>query len=148
MCNQRLGWLTACGWVATYSITAYAVSSLIENMVMATHPDYHPTGWQGTLIYWGVLAAALSVNTILSSALPLIEVFVLALHILGFAAILIPLAYLAPHNTAKDVFTTFLNTGGWYTQALAVFIGLNGNAGAFVGQLITTIKTFPHLMCR
>ena len=46
---------------------------------------------------------------------------------------MLPLTYLAEHNSASEVFTTFANGGGWYTTGLAVMIGLNGNAGAFIG---------------
>ena len=65
----------------------------------------------------------------------MIEVMFLVLHILGFFAILIPLVYLAPRPTSSHVFTDFINNGGWSTQALSVFVGLTGNAAAFVGKL-------------
>lgn len=72
-------------------------------------------------------------NTVFSKALPTIEVAVLILHILGFFAIIIPLLYLAPKDSAKDVFTAFQNAGGWSSQTLSFFVGLNGVAVAFVG---------------
>ena len=62
-----------------------------------------------------------------------LEVLVLVLHILGFFAFLVPLVYLSPLRNSGEIFTTFLNEGGWQTQALAFFIGLNGNAGSFIG---------------
>ena len=59
---------------------------------------------------------------------------VLIIHILGFFGLLIPLVYLTPwHNSAKDVFTTFRNGGGWSSVPLAFFVGLQGNALCFVG---------------
>ena len=58
---------------------------------------------------------------------------ILILHIVGFFAILIPLTYLAPHANAHDVFATFINVGGWDTQAYSFFVGLVGSAFAFVG---------------
>ena len=65
----------------------------------------------------------------------MIEIFILILHLLGFIAIIIPLVYLAPQrNRASSVFKTFLNEGGWSTQVLSFFIGLDGNAVAFVGR--------------
>ncbi|CAD6448046.1 3ea84547-26b0-4dc7-8e08-a7316e3afb86 [Sclerotinia trifoliorum] len=33
----------------------------------------------------------------------------------------------------KLIFATFVNEGGWSTQALSVFVGMNGNTLAFVG---------------
>jgi hypothetical protein len=74
------------------------------------------------------------INVFVSGALPTVEVIVLIVHVLGFFGILVPLVYLTPaHNTAKDIFTTFHNKGQWPTQALAFFVGLQGNALAFVG---------------
>jgi len=57
----------------------------------------------------------------------------MVLHILGFAGILIPLVYKAPHSSASDVFTVFLDEGGWQTQGLSFFIGLIGPVFAFGG---------------
>ena len=105
---------------------------------METNAHYAATRWQGTLIYWGLLLACVGINTIFSRALPAIEIMILVLHVLGFFAILIPIVYLSPHETAKQVFTTFINNGGWSTQALAVFVGLNGNAAAFIGICSST----------
>lgn len=52
---------------------------------------------------------------------------------MGFFAILIPLTYLAPHASAQEVFKTFVNAGGWDTQAYSFFIGIVGAVYAFVG---------------
>lgn len=52
---------------------------------------------------------------------------------LGSRSSYVPLVYLAPHGNAHDVFATFLNLGGWDTQALSFFVGLSGNAFAFLG---------------
>lgn len=100
---------------------------------MLCNPSHVPKGWQNTLIAWSVLAFAVVVNTVASSSLAKFEGLILILHIVGFLAILIPLTYLAPHANAQEVFTTFLNLGGWNTQAYSFFIGLVGPVYAFVG---------------
>jgi hypothetical protein len=64
---------------------------------------------------------------------------------MGFFAIIIPLVYLSPHTTANYVFTEFQNLGGWQTQALSFFIGLNGNAVAFIGE---SQRSTPYLTLR
>lgn len=129
-----VGWLTVTGWIAGLTATAFFVSTLIQALVVQNEPNYQPAGWQGTLLFWAVLLLCVAINTVLSSVLPFIEILILILHLLGFIAILIPLVYLAPQrNSASSVFKTFLNEGGWSTQALSFFIGLNGNAVAFVG---------------
>ncbi|CAD6576756.1 MAG: hypothetical protein ASARMPREDX12_007997 [Alectoria sarmentosa] len=86
-----------------------------------------------TLLAWAVLAFAVLINSVASTSLAKFESLVLVLHIVGFFAILIPLTHLAPHASARDVFKTFLNAGGWDTQAYSFFIGLVGAVYAFVG---------------
>ena len=83
---------------------------------------------------WAVLVVCMFFNTFLGFLLPAIEVLVLILHVLGFVAVLIPLTYLGPHGSAKEIFTTFLNAGGWPTMPLSFFIGLQGSAAAFLGN--------------
>jgi choline transport protein len=98
------------------------------------NPDFVGTGWQGTFVVWAVLLSCVIINVFISGALPIIEVLVLVVHVLGFFGILIPLVYLAPsHNSAKTVFATFNNQYGWSSQVLSFLIGLQGNALAFVG---------------
>ena len=56
-------------------------------------------------------------------------------HILSFFAILIPIIVLTPkHQSASEVFGTFLNLGGFSSQALAVFVGLITATNAFPGK--------------
>ena len=62
----------------------------------------------------------------------------LILHILGFFAIIIPLLTLGPRGDTKEVFTTFINTGGWSSQGLSFCIGLMGNVFAFVGEFFVS----------
>ena len=59
------------------------------------HPSYTPALWQGTMVYWGVMAVAILVNTYTSKILPKLESLILVLHIMGFFAILIPLIYVS-----------------------------------------------------
>ncbi|KAL9079936.1 MAG: hypothetical protein Q9157_001228 [Trypethelium eluteriae] len=128
-----LGWLTVAGWTAALASAMNFSTSLIQALAIQSNPSFSPTGWQGTLIYWAVLIFCVSVNTVLSKLLPAIEVMVLILHVMGFFAILIPLVYLSPTQNSTEIFKTFLNEGGWQSKGLAFFIGLNGNAGAFIG---------------
>ena len=55
------------------------------------------------------------------------------LHITGYFIILIPLIYIAPQGKASDVFTIFLNGGGWPTTGLSFLIGLLGPVFTFGG---------------
>lgn len=114
-------------------MTSFGVSSLIQNLAAETHDNYSSERWQGTLIYWGLLLLCVGINTIFSAMLPYLEIIILLLHILGFSAIVLPAVFMSPHVTADKVFATFLNQGGWSTTTLSFFVGISGNAAAFLG---------------
>ena len=99
------------------------------------NPNYNPKLWHGTLLCYAVLLVCVVINTLAGTKLPRIEIVLLVVYILSFFGIIVPLVYLAPHGNAHDVFATFLNLGGWDTQALSFFVGLSGNAFAFLGKL-------------
>lgn len=129
-----LGWLTVVGWQALVASGGFLCGTLIQGLIVLNHPGYVFERWHGTLLFWAVLLVAIFVNTIISSLLPKIEGLILILHVLGFFAILIPLVYMAPHGSASDVFTLFLNEGGWSTQGLSFFVGLVGSVFSFLGE--------------
>jgi choline transport protein len=143
-----LGWLTVIGWIAALTSVCYFVADLILQLVSLNNLDntYVREGWHGTLLLWAILLLCVFINVFISGALPTIEVVVLIVHILGFFGILVPLIYLTPsHNSAKQIFTTFHNEGRWSTQTLAFFVGLQGNALAFVGtdSVVHVSPIFP-----
>lgn len=128
------GWLTVSGWIAAVATTSFFVATLIVATIQQDHPEYDTQPWHLTLIFWAILLLALVVNSLASKALPVLEVVVLIIHILGFFAIIIPLVYFSSHVSAHDVFTKFNNAGGWSTQTLSFFIGLQASALAFIGS--------------
>ena len=131
---------------------------MIIALAKLNYPSYTPELWQGTLVYWGVIVVTIVVNTAASKILPMLESFILVLHIVGFFAVLIPLvsvsyssglsqsralmeAQLAPEKvSAKEVFTVFENGGGWPSTTLSVFVGL-------LGSVFATYGDFPILRC-
>lgn len=54
-------------------------------------------------------------------------------HIAGFFAILIPLVYLGPKNSADFVFTSSADAGAWSNPGLAFCVGLITSTFPFVG---------------
>ena len=82
---------------------------------------------------WASIVLALGVNLIGGKFLPRLENLVLILHLLGFLAILIPLTYMSDHKTAKEVFTTWTNEGGWSSNGIVFFLGMQGGVFAFAG---------------
>ena len=88
---MSLGWLVICGWQAILAGSAYLGGNMILALAQLNHATFTPKLWQGTLVYWGVMAVAILINTLASKILPRLESFILGLHLLGFLAILIPL---------------------------------------------------------
>lgn len=114
--------------------TAYVAGTLVQGLLILNYPGYDYQRWHGTLLFYAVLGISLFVNTYLGRLLPQIESMVLFFHVLGFFGILIPLVYLAPHQPANEVFTTFLNLGNWDTTALSFFVGLLTAMNSFPGE--------------
>lgn len=129
------GWLTVTGWQALVASGGYLGGTVIQGLIVLNNPDYEFRRWHGTLLFWAIVAFAVFLNTVTSRLLPKVEGLILVLHLLGFFAIFFPLVYMAPHGKAVDVFTTFLNEGGWPTQGLSFFVGLIGNVFAFLGKV-------------
>lgn len=107
---------------------------MIQGLLVLNHPSYDFQRWHGTLLFYAVLGFALLLNTFCGWLLPQIETLMLLFHILGFFAILTPLVYLAPHQSASEVFTRFQNLGGWSTDGLSFFVGIITCASAFPGK--------------
>lgn len=76
---------------------------------------------------------AIIFNTFLAKKLPLVEGFILIIHVVGAFAIMIPLWVLAPRNSAKAVFTNFANEGGWSSTGVSVLIGMAQIASSLAG---------------
>ncbi|KAL4882162.1 amino acid/polyamine transporter I [Aspergillus karnatakaensis] len=126
-------WLTFIGWQATFATAAFLTGTMIQGVAVLTHPGYVPANWHATFYYWAVVAFAVGINIVGRSVLPKFEGLILVVHIVGFFAVLIPLVSLADTVSAKDVFTQFINEGGWSSQGLSFFVGLIGCVFAFAG---------------
>ncbi|KAL8668430.1 MAG: hypothetical protein Q9168_006936 [Polycauliona sp. 1 TL-2023] len=127
------GWLNVIGWQALLASGAYLCSTIVQGLIVLNYPNYEAQRWHGTLLIWSVIVVAVLVNTVIIGLLPKLECVILIIHVLGFFAVMIPLVYMAPHGSAKDVFTLFVNGGGWQTTGLSFFVGLYGNVFAFLG---------------
>lgn len=122
------------GWQSGTASLAFLSGGLIQGMLVLNYPDtYVFQKWHGTLLLYGVIAVTLVINTYLAAWMPKIEGLMFILHILGFFGILIPLVYLGPHGSVKDVFQNFQNLGEWNTQGLSFFVGIATSVYAFLG---------------
>ncbi|CAM1509634.1 Fc.00g033730.m01.CDS01 [Cosmosporella sp. VM-42] len=127
------GMLTVGGWQGSVASSALLTGNMILGLTSLNNDNFQPKLWQGTLLFWAIFLFAVFINTLASSALPKFEGLILILHVLGFFAILIPLVTLGSHGNAKEIFSTFINNGGWSSQGLSFMVGMMGNVFAFVG---------------
>jgi L-asparagine transporter-like permease len=128
------GWLSVIGWAASISSTCSLTGMLLQGLITLTNPTYVPANWHPMLLFWAVLLFCILVNTVISSLLPKFEGLILILHIVGFFAVLIPMVRLGSYTDAHTVFTSFNNGGHWPNSGLSFFVGLTGNAFAFLGK--------------
>ncbi|GME28986.1 Amino acid/polyamine transporter I [Neofusicoccum parvum] len=127
------GWACVIGWQCMIASGGYLAGTQIQGLLVLNYPDYEFHRWHGTLLYFAVIGVAFFVNTVTKPLLPVIELAFLGVHVVGFVALLVPLIAMAPHASAKEVFATFYNGGGWESDGLSFFIGLTVTMFAFVG---------------
>ncbi|KFY17763.1 hypothetical protein V492_00431 [Pseudogymnoascus sp. VKM F-4246] len=127
------GWFTILGWQCAFAASAFLTGSMIQGLIILGNDLYHAMPWQSTLICWAALSLALIINLIGGKTLPRIGVVLLVMQIVGFFGVLIPLVYMAEHNTKEQVFLSFHNGGGFKTQGLSWFVGMTACAFAFAG---------------
>lgn len=128
--------MTTISWQALCAGAAYVSGTIVQGLLVLNYPNYIFERWHGTLLFYAVILFALFVNTYLERFLPQIESVVLLFHVLGFFGILIPLAYLSPHQPADFVFTKFPNVGEWNTKGLSFFVGLAPAMNSFPGKFM------------
>ncbi|KAI0886336.1 amino acid transporter [Annulohypoxylon maeteangense] len=129
------GWLEVTGWQSLVASGGYVTGTMIQGIILLTYPGYadHMQNWHGTLLFWGIVLLSYGINTAVGSLLAKFEGIFLVIHLLGFFAVILPLALLSQHSDSASVFDTFLNPGGWQTQGLSFCIGVLGNVFAFLG---------------
>ncbi len=81
-----------------------------------------------------VVALAIVFNVSMSKQLPMLEIGILIIHVVGLFAIIVPLLVMAPsRNTGQVALLDFYNGGGWRTVGLATMIGLLTPLGSMLG---------------
>ena len=114
---------------------------MIQGLLVLNYDGYDFHRWHGTLLFYAIICLSLFINTYLARLLPKIEALVLVIHVVGFICVLVPLIYLAPHGSAREVFATFNNGGGWESQGLSFFVGIPTTMFAFIGTSSPRIDT-------
>ena len=131
------GWQVVCAWQADLAAIFYLGGTLIQGLVVLNYPDYGFQRWHGTLLLWAIIVIAVTFNTLLARLLPFVEGSILVTHVLGFFVVLIPIVYLGPHETARDVFVQYLTLGN-YSPGLSWFVGLITTVFGFLGMAFST----------
>lgn len=133
------------GWQANVASSSYVAGTLVQGFIEVVDTQYSPKLWHATLLLYGAVALAVFTTTVVGTVLPKVESCLLIIYIFGFFGVLVPLVYLGPHSDASFVFTTFINNGGWSSQTLSFFVGISGNAFAFLGKSITIhVERLPY----
>ena len=125
--------MTVISWQAALASCAFLGGTIIQGLLVLNYKGYTFERWHGTLLFYAIITFSLFINTYLARLLPKIEALVLMVHVVGFICIIVPLVYLGPHSSAKDVFAKFNNGGDWNTQASSFFVGLPASMFAFIG---------------
>lgn len=128
-----MGWLCFTGWQCAITSIAFLCGSVIQGLIVLNNGSYVPLPWQGTLLIIAVTAFAILFNTVLAKKLPLVEAFLLFLHVLGMFAIIITLWVLSPTASASDVFTVFTNAGGWGSLGTSTLVGILSPVISMIG---------------
>lgn len=122
-------------WQSMVVIECYAISDIIQAMVLVLDPTYVATRWRGTLF---TMAAALVVSTfniVLASHLSWCEGVFATIHFFAFVPVLVGLFILAPKPSAADVFLRFTQAGGeWPSTSIALFVGQVSNLFVMLGS--------------
>ncbi|KAF2099173.1 putative GABA permease [Rhizodiscina lignyota] len=117
------GWLCATAWQTGICSSAFLAGTIIQGLLILNKPDYVPHPYQGTLFVWMIVAVAIFFNTALAKKLPIFEILIVLVHLLG-ALIIIPLWVLAPRNSAHNALLQFTNDGGWSTTGTSTMVGM------------------------
>ena len=118
------GWFAYTGSIFPSASVSLSMASAMVGMYQLSHPDLVIEAWHVILTYeiFNVVAYLFNVY---GKILPKITTATLYLSIASFTTIIIAVPSSAPSlNTAKYVFTTFINNTGWKEHGIAFILGL------------------------
>ncbi|KAH6915535.1 amino acid permease-domain-containing protein [Coprinopsis sp. MPI-PUGE-AT-0042] len=121
--SHFVGWMSTLSWQAGTASGPFLVGTLIQSSAIVMYPDYAPTRWQGTLMVIAVTFLVWSSNIWGSKDMPMLQNFMLVIHVFGFLAIIIVFWVLSPRSSAEVTFTQFTDGGGWGSMGLSLMVG-------------------------
>jgi len=99
--------MSVLSWQAGTAGGSFIVGTLTQATIVAFRPSYSPKPWQGVLCVIAVTFVECLVNTVFASQL-------------------------APHASAKEVFTSFTSNGGWEPVGLSTIVGAQVTCAYFL----------------
>ena len=111
--SYAAGWMSTLGWLASVASSVFVCSTLVQSLVEITDEEFVFPNWQYTLLSIAFLVITIFFNTWGARSLPMIETVSLFGHVLCFVVTIVPLWVMCPKNSAKVVFATFVDSGGW-----------------------------------
>jgi choline transport protein len=142
-------------WQAGSAGGSFLIGTLIQGTIAAYKPSYIPQRWQGTLFVFAVALIEGLVNSVFANQLPRIQKVMVFPHGVGWIAVIVVIWVLAPHASAKDVFTSFTSNGGWEPMGLSLMVGqitsvyfliLSDSAAHLAEEVKTASKSVPRAM--
>ncbi|KAL2829432.1 amino acid/polyamine transporter I [Aspergillus cavernicola] len=117
------GWMSVLAWQAGSASGSFLTGTIIQGLITIRNPDYQPENWQGTLFVFAMILVIYIFNVYAADSMPVLNNLLMIFHVLSWTVIIIVLWAMAPHRTAKSVFTEWSNQGGWSNMGLSVMIG-------------------------
>lgn len=121
--SYTTGWLSSMSYQAGNASGFFLVGTVIQSLATVNHPSYTAPNWQSTLCVLAVVVVSGTFNVCFSRFLPVLNNISMMVHIVGFVAVVVVLAVLAPHPPPREVFLHFTNSGGWPTMGMALMVG-------------------------
>lgn len=118
------GWMSVLAWQSGTASGSFLTGTIIQGLISVRNPDYTAPGWQGTLLVFSMVLVIYICNVYFAELMPVLSNLLMILHVLSWAAILIVLWAMAPHQSAEAVFVTnWKNIGGLPTMGVSVMVG-------------------------
>ncbi|KAH8711833.1 amino acid/polyamine transporter I [Phaeosphaeriaceae sp. PMI808] len=128
------GWQSVIAWQALVASSSYLSATTMQGLVINSIPSYEPQRWHGTVMIFALIIVCVLFNTFLSKWLPQVETYIFVLHLALFCVVLVVITVISPQKASHtDVWTLFLNKGGYESKGISFFVGLITPVFAFSG---------------
>ncbi|KAJ4340185.1 hypothetical protein N0V87_002806 [Didymella glomerata] len=118
-----VGWMSTLSWQAGNAADCFLTGTMSQALIVVNNPTYEPQRWEGTLFVLAMVLIVYVSNIWGHDIWPRVQNGLMVLHVLAFLAVVVTLWCLAPHRTARDVFTDFSNASDWSSLGLSLMVG-------------------------